>query len=187
MFCSHLLSTNKRINFHDIIFYMLLKETIKEIYLKTDYNPFNKGDLLAILVIPFFEKTKFLLSSKQKNVSLNKSRPIIIVNITNNETITLVAFTRNIILRRNRPKVSIKDCIIEKSLDECFGLNLKNNISWIFSKKTKKSKKLRFYYHVDVYILKQMLIENTLKRCGSCSEKVISEIENKINEFGEVL
>ncbi|MDQ7055053.1 MAG: hypothetical protein Q9M89_00515 [Persephonella sp.] len=46
---------------------------------------------------------------------------------------------------------------------------------------------MRVYYSVDIYTLKQMLAEGTLKKCGNCPQSVIFEIEKRINEMGEVV
>ncbi|MBK3332642.1 hypothetical protein GWK41_06140 [Persephonella atlantica] len=152
--------------------------------MSSDFHSFKEGNFLVIRVIDFYKKSGFVLTSRIKNASQNKSRPIIITEVTD-EKIRFVATTKS--PKQHAPKINVEKCVIEKVPEECFGLPLNRKYSWLFVKKTQKTKRWRVYYTVDVYTLKQMFAEGTLKKCGNCPQSVIFEIEIKINDMGEVV
>ncbi len=163
-----------------------MEALLKELYLSSDFHSFKEGDFLVIRVIDFYKKSGFVLTSRIKNAPPKKSRPIIITE-TADEKVRFVATTTDLNSRKDRPKIHTKECTIKKSPEECFGLHLNRKYSWLFAKKTQKTKRWRVYYSVDVYTLKQMFAEGTLKKCGNCPQSVILEIEKKINDMGEVV
>lgn len=106
-----------------------------DIPIETIYSP---GSVYVVRVVAFFRKTGFLLSSKQKNTSKKKPRPIIIIKTTN-EISEIVGLSSNTIYQRIRPYISLEDCNIKEK--ECFGLDLKKRKrNFIFGKKNKKIK-----------------------------------------------
>ncbi len=158
---------------------------LKELFTKLNEYPVNKGDFCLINVEAYYQKTKFLLTSKQKNLSSFKSRPLIVTDV-NAENVRFVVTTTNVKYRKTRPEISIKDCEIKKQPEDCNGLNLRRKTTWLFAKKT-KSKKFRFFYELDIHTLKQLQSTGDFKICGKCKKNVIDEIIFIIEKFGDYL
>ncbi|MDQ7055052.1 MAG: hypothetical protein Q9M89_00510 [Persephonella sp.] len=111
-----------------------MEALIKELYLSSDFHSFKEGDFLAVRVTAFYEKSGFVLTSKIKNAPPNKSRPIIIVEVSD-EKVRFVATTTDLNARKYRPKIHIGECTIKKSSAECFDLPLNRKYTWLFAKR----------------------------------------------------
>ncbi len=155
--------------------YELLSEIYKELKYKTGY-------VYVIKVLPFKEKTGYLLSLKGKSTPPNKRRPIIIVNNTH-EKIKFFAISSNKNFSHSRPKFNLKKCKITKLPDDCLGLNLTDKkINLVFAKKN-KNKNFRVYYEIDIHIFDELQREGNLKYCGKCNEDLIYEAEFLIEKY----
>ena len=143
---------------------------------------FKEGDFCILNVLSFYDKTGFLLSSKLRDTSPRKFRPIIITQIAG-ERVSFVATTTDIAKRDQ--KIDISQCKISKPKEECSGIDLKRKYTWLFTKKT-KSKRTRVYFRIDIHTLKYLKENNNFRICGTCPKVVLEGIEEKIKNLGEI-
>lgn len=162
----------------------MLKAFLRELFPKVAVKSIEKGSYIVINVKSFYEKTGYLLKSGNPNIK--KARPLIAIE-QKKETIKFVATTTNLFTRRKRPKISLKDCQVNKDEKECFGINPKRKYVWLFAKKTSNRKRWRFFYEVDIYTIEELIEEDKLRICGKCKGTTIKEIKEKIENFGEYL
>ncbi len=155
----------------------LLRELFPELI-----GEFKEGDFCILNVLAFYDQTGFVLSSKVKNTSSAKFRPIIITQISG-ERVSFVATTTDFAKRDQ--KIDISQCKIVKPKEECSGINLKRRYTWLFTKRT-KSKKIRVYYRIDTHTLKYLKEKNNFRICGTCPKVVLEGIENTIKNLGEI-
>jgi len=145
---------------------------------------FKEGDFCILNVLAFYGRTGFVLSSKIKNTSPTKFRPIIITQISG-ERISFVATTTDFAKRGQKIKINISQCKITKPKEECSNIDLNRRYTWLFIKKT-KSKKTRVFYSIDIHTLKFLKENNNFRICGTCPKVVLEGIEDTIKNLGEI-
>lgn len=162
---------------------MKLKELFPDFFSKNFPNSYiHLYELYVVNVKAFFEKTRYLLTSKSKNISFNKSRPIIITSVEDGK-VQFVALSTYLLKRDPLREIDTSSCKYDKAPDECFGVGYRKH-SWLFSKIT-QNKKIRVRYELDMNTFIKLIDEGVIHLCGKCDKNIFIEVEKVIKNLGE--